>query len=344
MTANRDKHIWGLAQGKDVPIVDDSNLPSVQQVKTNHPGPNPDESWPFLSGEEAISKMKVPEHCKVNLFASEEQFPELIKPLQMAWDTKGRLWVAVWRNYPERTPTSKVGDSILIFEDTKGTGHADKVTHLHRQPELPHRLPVLQGRHPPDAGPGPLVRPRQPRRRPCRHHGARGDGDGFSRFPPHHQLDGARSGRRHLPQRRRLPPHARWKPTKARCGTKTPASIASSRITGKFERYAPYGFANPHGRVFDYWGNDLITDATGNNTYFGPAISGHIDYPAKHPSIKQFWERPSRPCPGTGHDDQQALSRRVLGELPQLQRDRLPGHLPREGYRRRLGADRHHDT
>ncbi len=81
---------------------------------------------------------------------------------------------------------------------------------------------------------------------------------------------------------------------------KTPASGDFEPRTGKFERYAPYGYANPHGRVFDYWGNDLITDATGNNTYFGPAISGHIDYPAKHPSIKQFWERPSRPCPGTG--------------------------------------------
>jgi len=70
--------------------------------------------------------------------------------------------------------------------------------------------------------------------------------------------------------------------------------------TYKFERYVPYGFANPHGRVFDYWGTDIITDATGNNSYFGPAFSGHIDYPAKHASMKQFWERPSRPCPGTG--------------------------------------------
>ena len=71
-------------------------------------------------------------------------------------------------------------------------------------------------------------------------------------------------------------------------------------LSGKFERYAAYGFANPHGRVFDYWGNDLITDGTGNANYFGPAISGRIDYPEKHPEIKQFWNRPSRPCPGTG--------------------------------------------
>ncbi|HEV8541808.1 MAG TPA: HEAT repeat domain-containing protein, partial [Verrucomicrobiae bacterium] len=71
--------------------------------------------------------------------------------------------------------------------------------------------------------------------------------------------------------------------------------------TGHFETYVNYGFANPHGRVFDYWGNDLITDATGNNTYFGPAFSGHLDYgKGKHSGMKQFWERPSRPCPGTG--------------------------------------------
>ncbi|MEY4485263.1 MAG: hypothetical protein RL693_2715, partial [Verrucomicrobiota bacterium] len=68
--------------------------------------------------------------------------------------------------------------------------------------------------------------------------------------------------------------------------------------TSKFERYVPYGFANPHGRVFDYWGNDIITDATGNANYFGPAFSGHLDSGA-HASMKQFWERPSRPCPGT---------------------------------------------
>ncbi|MCB1126701.1 MAG: HEAT repeat domain-containing protein, partial [Verrucomicrobiae bacterium] len=70
--------------------------------------------------------------------------------------------------------------------------------------------------------------------------------------------------------------------------------------TGRFETYIPYGFANPHGRVFDSWGTDLVTDATGNNTYFGPAISGRLDYPQKHPGMRQFWDRPSRPCPGTG--------------------------------------------
>ena len=71
--------------------------------------------------------------------------------------------------------------------------------------------------------------------------------------------------------------------------------------TFKFERYVAYGFANPHGRVFDYWGNDIITDATGNNSYFAPAFSGYLEDPkAKHPRMQEFWNRPSRPCAGTG--------------------------------------------
>ena len=127
MTANRDKLVWSLANGTDL-VVDDSNLPAVTPIKSNKPGPLPDDKWPFLGSEEAISKMTVHSGMKVNLFAGEEQFPDLIAPVQMAWDTKGRLWVACWRNYPERTPTSKIGDQILIFEDTDGDGKADKQT------------------------------------------------------------------------------------------------------------------------------------------------------------------------------------------------------------------------
>ena len=33
--------------------------------------------------------------------------------------------------------------------------------------------------------------------------------------------------------------------------------------TQKFDVYVPYGFANPHGHVFDRWGQDFVTDGTG---------------------------------------------------------------------------------
>jgi len=67
--------------------------------------------------------MKVADGMKVTLFASEQDFPELAKPVQMQFDSKGRLWVAVWPSYPHWKPTEEMNDKILIFEDTKGTGN-----------------------------------------------------------------------------------------------------------------------------------------------------------------------------------------------------------------------------
>src|SRR5262249_35067393 len=134
MTENRDQHVWNVAQNKTV-AVDDSNTKPFVTVPTNKKGAGPDGEHLFLSGEEAIAKMTLAPHMKANLFASEERWPELAKPVQMAWDTKGRLWVAVWPSYPHWKPKDEMNDKLLIFEDTKGTGVADKMTvfadHLH---------------------------------------------------------------------------------------------------------------------------------------------------------------------------------------------------------------------
>ncbi|MBY0460958.1 MAG: dehydrogenase, partial [Gemmataceae bacterium] len=127
MTANRDKVVWAAAQGKDIKP-DDSNLPKYIPVTTNKPGKGPNGTHLFLSGEEAIKSMKLGKGLKVTLFADEKMFPELAKPVQMAWDTKGRLWVAVWPSYPHWKPGDPYNDKLLIFEDTDGDGKADKMT------------------------------------------------------------------------------------------------------------------------------------------------------------------------------------------------------------------------
>src|SRR5207253_241517 len=82
----------------------------------------------FLEGKDAIQKMTVHPGMKVNLFASEKQFPELAKPVQMQFDAKGRLWVCVWPSYPHWKPKEEMNDKILILEDTDGDGKADKCT------------------------------------------------------------------------------------------------------------------------------------------------------------------------------------------------------------------------
>ncbi len=62
---------------------------------------------------------------EVNLFAAD---PLLAKPIQMNFDPQGRLWVATSELYPQIKPGEKANDKIIILEDTKGVGKADKTT------------------------------------------------------------------------------------------------------------------------------------------------------------------------------------------------------------------------
>ena len=124
-TANRDQRVWAVAKGSDLEVKDD-NLPEVLSVKTNIPGALPDGKHKYLGGQEAISKMKVAQGMKINLFASEEMFPELINPVQMAVDPDGRLFASVWPSYPHWNPTQPRKDKIICLPDDNGDGVADR--------------------------------------------------------------------------------------------------------------------------------------------------------------------------------------------------------------------------
>src|SRR4051794_31913528 len=79
-----------------------------------------------LSPAEAQKKFVVPEGFEVRLFAAE---PDVINPVAMAWDERGRLWVVELYEYPlGAAPGTKPRDRIKILEDTDGDGRADKVT------------------------------------------------------------------------------------------------------------------------------------------------------------------------------------------------------------------------
>ncbi len=62
---------------------------------------------------------------EVTLWAAD---PLLAKPLQMNFDPQGRLWVATSEIYPQIKPGERANDKIIVLEDTKGTGKADKTT------------------------------------------------------------------------------------------------------------------------------------------------------------------------------------------------------------------------
>jgi putative heme-binding domain-containing protein len=68
---------------------------------------------------------QVADGFEVNLFAAD---PLLAKPIQMNFDAAGRLWIAASEVYPQIKPGQKATDKVIVLEDTKGVGKADKTT------------------------------------------------------------------------------------------------------------------------------------------------------------------------------------------------------------------------
>ena len=129
MTDNREAAIQASIKGMkyDLAAADAKTRP-LDPVKTNF---NPDKngSLKYLYGQEALNELKVPSGYKIELFASEEEFPNLAKPVQMTFDNKGRLWVVCMPSYPHYKPgDAKPNDKIIILEDTNNDGKADKET------------------------------------------------------------------------------------------------------------------------------------------------------------------------------------------------------------------------
>jgi putative membrane-bound dehydrogenase-like protein len=78
-----------------------------------------------LSPKDSMRYTQVPADFDLHLFAAE---PDIVKPIYMAWDERGRAWVVEARDYPHGlVPEGEPGhDSIKICEDTDGDGKADK--------------------------------------------------------------------------------------------------------------------------------------------------------------------------------------------------------------------------
>src|SRR5688500_351185 len=81
---------------------------------------------PALAPEESAKTIKLPKGFEARLFASE---PEVVNPVAMTWDERGRLWVLELYEYPKGAPKGEKGrDRIKIREDTDADGKADKAT------------------------------------------------------------------------------------------------------------------------------------------------------------------------------------------------------------------------
>src|ERR1041384_8044155 len=97
-------------------IVVAGEFPTPYNSETAAGGPMP--------AAEAAVKMQLPPGFKATVFASE---PDVQNPIAMAWDSRGRLWVAENYTYAESAKHYDLNlrDRILIFEDKDGDGHFD---------------------------------------------------------------------------------------------------------------------------------------------------------------------------------------------------------------------------
>jgi glucose/arabinose dehydrogenase/azurin len=274
MTAKRDRRIWAVAAGSDFTVDDSDTLPFVD-AKTNLP-----RAAPFLGEAESIAAMKIAQGLKVELFASEKEFPELVKPVQMAFDPKGRLWVAAWKNYPHWQPKTPRDDKLLILEDTNGDGKADKRTVFAGDLENPTGFEFYNG--------GVLLA-QQPNVVFLK------DTDGDDRYDTKqivlHGFDSADT--HHAINSFTFDPGGGLYMQEGifhRTGVETPWGPVTRQVDGgvyrfeprtwKFETYIPFNFPNPHGHVFDYWGRNIVFDATGGQPYYGPSFSTKKYFPA----------------------------------------------------------------
>lgn len=296
MAANRDKRVWAVAQGSDLKVNDD-NTPPFISVTTNDPGPGPKGTFPYPSAQEAIKYMKLGQHLKIELVADEQRFPDLANPVQMTFDAKGRLWVAVIPSYPHWRPKDEMNDKILIFDLDKD-GHATKETVFADHLNCPTGLAIYKDGLFVATCPDLLYLKDT----------TGGDHansverivNGLGVADTHHQCNSFAidpGGALYFQEGTFSRTHVEtlWGPEYcANAGV-----YRYEPLSHRFEAYVSYPFANPHGHVFDYWGEDFVTDGTGNVNYYAAGFSGHVDYPQKHKGYKPYFQQRTRPCPGT---------------------------------------------
>ncbi len=88
------------------------------------PNSETDLSRPLMPAAEAAAKMVLPQGMKATVFAAE---PDVQNPIALAWDARGRLWIAENYTYAERAVRYDLSlrDRIVILEDTDGDGRHD---------------------------------------------------------------------------------------------------------------------------------------------------------------------------------------------------------------------------
>ena len=96
-----------------------AEFPTLYNSEPGNPGPMPP--------QDALKALKLPPGFKATLFAAE---PDVQNPIAMAWDARGRMWVAENYTYAERAKRFDLSlkDRVIILEDKDWDGTAETRT------------------------------------------------------------------------------------------------------------------------------------------------------------------------------------------------------------------------
>ncbi|MGV3484032.1 MAG: PVC-type heme-binding CxxCH protein [Planctomycetaceae bacterium] len=286
----RDQRVWAIAMGQTVSdSIDDSSTGELSPIESNVAA-----DPVYHSAEESQKLFDIQDGYEIEIFASEADFPELMNPVALDIDARGRVWVTTTPCYPQYLPGTPVNDKVLILEDSDGDGKADKRTVFADGLHLPIGIALLDG--------GAYVS-QQPNLMFLQDT----DGDdmadkrelvlhGFDSADSHHSIsaftvgpDGAlymQEGTFH---------HSQIETPYGPQRVKDAAVFRYEPKTEKLSIFVSYSFANPWGHCFDYWGQNFIADASPGANYFAAAFSGDVIYPQKHRQMQQFLKKQWRP-------------------------------------------------
>jgi putative heme-binding domain-containing protein len=279
MVAARDRYVWDLAQGKSPAPPDDSATGELIVPPTRFGNPQQDYSEPeelkYLTPEECIATMSMPDSFEVQLFASEREFPELAKPNQLNFDNRGRLWVLCAPTYPQWKPgDSRPSDRLLILEDTDADGRADRCKTFYDKLHCPMGFEFWNG--------GVLVVD-QPRLIWIKDNDGddRADEavelyDGWASEDTHHTIGAfeySHGGLLHMLEGISMTTTVEtpWGPH--RRVDASGAHVLDPR-TMKISHFPTPGYGNPWCYVFDSWGRGIVGDGTMAQQHWDAPFSG----------------------------------------------------------------------
>lgn len=100
--------------------VTDAVAKELEPKKTYGPGLMQQKNYQHgQSPQDALKGMQLPAGFKAELIAAE---PDVVQPIAMTWDERGRLWVVEGNSYPKPREAGAGQDRILILEDKDGDG------------------------------------------------------------------------------------------------------------------------------------------------------------------------------------------------------------------------------